>query len=55
MSPEPEENEPNMTTDETARRKQRNIAMALMIIAFVVIVYGVTIMRLGGSIAERSF
>jgi len=40
---------------EQKQRKQRNLAMALMIVAFVVIVYAVTILRLGSSVAERSF
>ncbi|MEO0880173.1 MAG: hypothetical protein AAFY22_10730 [Pseudomonadota bacterium] len=37
------------------KRRQRNIAIALMIAGFVLLVYVVTIMRLGGAVAERSF
>ncbi|MEL7239634.1 MAG: hypothetical protein AAGK78_12305 [Planctomycetota bacterium] len=37
------------------RRNQRNLAIALMITAFVVLIYVVTILRLGGSVAERAF
>ena len=37
------------------KRGQRNVALALMIGAFVVIIYAVTILRIGGSAAERSF
>jgi len=36
---------------EQRRRKQRNMSMALMIVAFVVIVYAVTILRLGASVS----
>ncbi|MEL7491906.1 MAG: hypothetical protein AAGJ73_14410 [Pseudomonadota bacterium] len=43
--------------DEAQRRQRnkRNLALALMIVAFVVAVYLVTILRLGASVAERSF
>ncbi len=44
-----------LTEDELNQRKRRNRAIALMIIGFVVLVYLVTIMRLGASVAERSF
>ena len=46
---------PESEDDAKKRRNQRNIALALMITAFVVVVYGVTILRLGGAVAERSF
>jgi hypothetical protein len=36
-------------------RRARNIAIALGLVAFVVLVYVVTIVRLGGSVAERPF
>ena len=36
-------------------RNKRNLAMALMITGFVVLVYAVTILRLGASVADRSF
>ena len=43
--------------DEAARkaRRARNIVLALGLLAFVVLVYVVTMVRLGGSVAERSF
>lgn len=34
-------------------RRGRNIAIALGLVAFIVIVYGVTIIRMGGSIVSR--
>ena len=45
----------SLTPEEQKKRQQRNIVLALSIIGFVVIVFLVTILRLGGSIAERSF
>ena len=44
-----------LTEDELNQRKRRNRAIALMITGFVVLVYLVTIMRLGASVVERSF
>lgn len=44
-----------MSEDERKKRSQRNLAIALLIAAFVAIVYAVTILRIGGSIAERPF
>ncbi|MEX0644226.1 MAG: hypothetical protein WD076_02890 [Parvularculaceae bacterium] len=41
--------------EEKKRRKQRSLAIALAIAAFVAIVYLVTILKIGGSIAERAF
>jgi hypothetical protein len=41
--------------EEKKRRNQRNLAIALLIAAFVVIVYLVTILKIGGSVAERTF
>ena len=35
--------------------KRRNLAIALSLVAFIVIVFLVTILRIGGSIADRSF
>ncbi len=44
-----------MANDEDAkRRKWRNIAIALVLAAMVVIFYVVTIVRIGGNIAERA-
>lgn len=36
--------------EERKKRRQRNLAIALMVGAFVVIVYVVTILKIGGSI-----
>jgi len=44
-----------LTPEEQKKRQQRNIVLALSIIGFVVIVFLVTILRLGSSVAERSF
>ena len=46
-------NEPS--TEDAKRRGQRNLAIALGLAVFILIVYFVTIMRLGGAVAERSF
>jgi hypothetical protein len=34
-------------------RRGRNIALALGLVAFIVIVYGVTLIRMGGYVASR--
>ena len=48
--------DPNRENDAAAKaRKGRNIAIALGLVAFVVIVYVVSIIRMGGSVLERSF
>ena len=36
-------------------RRARNIALALGLIAFVVVVYLVTIVRIGGHVADHGF
>ena len=36
-------------------RRGRNIAIAVGLVAFVIIVYIVSIVRMGGSVLERSF
>jgi len=41
--------------DETKQRDRRNRAIALGLGAFIVLVFAVTILKLGGSVAERSF
>lgn len=43
--------------DETAARARRgrNLAIALGLIGFVVLVYVVTIVRMGGNVAARPF
>ena len=42
-------------TDEIKQRDRRNLAIALGLAAFIILVFAVTILRLGGSVAERSF
>ena len=44
-----------LTPDELKQRKRRNLSIALMIVGFVVLIYLVTLLRLGGSVAERTF
>ena len=36
-------------------RRRRNIAMALGLVGFVVLIFVVTIVRLGGNVAHRPF
>ena len=36
-------------------RRRRNIAMALGLMAFVILIFVVTIARLGGNVAQRAF
>ena len=40
-----------MTPEELKQRKRRNIAIALGVVAFIVLVYVVTILRIGGSLS----
>ena len=40
--------------EDMARRKKRNIAMALILLAMVALFFVTTVVRLGGSIAMRS-
>jgi t-SNARE complex subunit (syntaxin) len=48
--------EPRREDPEAARaRRGRNIAIAVGLVAFVIIVYVVTVVRLGASVATRSF
>jgi hypothetical protein len=42
-------------TPEEKARNGRNIAIALGLAAFVIIVFITTIVRLGGNVAQRSF
>lgn len=41
--------------DIARRRRQRNLALALSLAAFIILVYLVTILRIGGSLANRTF
>ena len=52
---DPVEKNPSDEAEEKRQRNKRNLALALMIVAFVVTVYFVTILRLGASVADRSF
>ncbi|MFN9927410.1 MAG: hypothetical protein ACK53I_10790 [Phenylobacterium sp.] len=48
--------EPRREDSDAARaRRGRNIAIALGLVAFVIIVYLVTVVRMGASVATRSF
>ena len=42
-----------LTEEEAKRRKWRNIAVAVVLAALVVIFYIVTIVRLGGNVASK--
>jgi hypothetical protein len=42
-----------LTPEEQKKRKQRNLALAGMLVAFIVLVYVVTIVKLGGNVANR--
>ena len=44
-----------LTPEEVKKRNQRNLALALGLGAFVITVFLVTMLRLGASVAERSF
>jgi len=48
--------DPNRENDAAARaRRGRNIAIALGLVAFVILVYVVTVVRMGASVATRPF
>jgi hypothetical protein len=42
-----------LTPEELRKRKQRNWALAGLLVAFVVLVYVVTIVKLGGNVMNR--
>jgi len=42
-----------MTPEEKKRRNQRNLAIALSLAGFIILVFAVTVLRLGASVAER--
>jgi hypothetical protein len=44
-----------LTEEQRRRRRSRSIAIALILAALVAIFYAVTIVKLGGSVAARSF
>ena len=43
-----------MTPEELKQRKRRNIAIALGVVAFIVLVYLVTVLRMAGAAAGAS-
>jgi hypothetical protein len=48
--------DPSREGEEFAKaRRGRNIALALGLVVFVILVFAVTVVRLGGSVAERNF
>lgn len=48
--------DPRQETEAATRaRRGRNIALALGLVLFVVLVFIVTIVRLGGNVADRHF
>ena len=42
-----------LTPKQAEARSQRNIAIALSLVAFVVLIFVVTIVRLGGNVLDR--
>ncbi|MEM9495665.1 MAG: hypothetical protein AAGA09_06640 [Pseudomonadota bacterium] len=44
-----------LTPEEEQKRRQRNVAIALGLALFMALVFAVTILRLGGAVAERTF
>ena len=42
-----------VAADEAKKRRQRNLAIGAVIAFFVIVVYAVTILRIGGNIADR--
>lgn len=44
-----------LTPEELKQRNRRNLSIALALGAFVIIVFLVTILRLGASVADRPF
>jgi hypothetical protein len=44
----------NLTPEELRKRNQRNWALAAVLVAFVVLIFVVTIVKLGGNVANRT-
>lgn len=42
-----------MTEEEKKKRRRRSIAIALMLVAFALLFYAITIFRLGGHVFDR--
>jgi hypothetical protein len=53
--PMTEDDEIELTPEQKRRRRNRNIAIALALGGLVVLFYLITIVRIGGNVAERSF
>ncbi len=45
----------NETPEAAKARSRRNIAMALALAGFVILIFVVTLVRLGGNVAQRAF
>lgn len=43
------------TPEEKQQQKRRNLAIGLTLAAFVIVIFVVTILRLGASVADRPF
>lgn len=46
---------PVWTEEQIRKRRQRNVAIAWMLVAFIVLFFVVTIVKLGGNVANRPF
>lgn len=44
-----------LTPEEKKKRRQRSLAIAGVLIAFVALIYVVTIVKIGGNVASRPF
>ncbi len=44
----------SLTPEELRKRNQRNWALAAVLVAFVVLIFVVTIVKLGGNVANRA-
>ncbi len=53
--PRPSEGEKGPTNEYLRQRARRNLAIAMMVVGFIILIYLVTVLRIGGSVAERSF
>ena len=46
---------PTMTDEDVKKRRRRSIAIALILVGLVVLFYVITLVRLGGNVADRAF
>ncbi len=44
-----------LTPEQERRRRRRNVAIALALVGMVALFFTMTIVRLGGNVAERAF